>query len=264
MGASSATTALAVPLDHLVSIPNISLLYLPVILFTAVYFGTGPSLVAASVSVLEYDFFLLQPVFTLSIAQAQDILAFIIFVIVAVLTGQLAARARDRAQAAQLRAAESATLYDLGQALMAAHDVPEVLRVITRRIVGAFDVERCAIFVPDGAGGLRLAAESAPPGRRRDRESEAALGYAYRQGTAVGLPAEEPGLGGQRMYVPLRAADRVVGVMEVGSVRSGRSLDSDARRLVTSFAAQAALAIARAEGEEQRQRLLVVEESDRL
>jgi two-component system sensor histidine kinase KdpD len=66
------------------------------------------------------------------------------------------------------------------------------------------------------------------------------------------------------VYVPLRTADRVVGVMEMGPKRSGNALDPEEQRLVTSFAAQAALAIARAEGEAEKQRLQLLEESDRL
>jgi two-component system sensor histidine kinase KdpD len=66
-----------------------------------------------------------------------------------------------------------------------------------------------------------------------------------------------------RTYVPLRTSDRIVGVMDVGPKR-GQALDADERRLLTVFAAQAALVIAQAENEEARHRLEVVEESDRL
>jgi two-component system sensor histidine kinase KdpD len=265
VSAACVATAVIVALNHYVTIPNISLLYLPVILITAVYFGTGPSLVAATLAVLEYDFFLLQPIFTFTIAQVQDILAFVIFVIVAILTGQLAARARERAEDAQRRAAESTMLYELGQALMTVHETPEVLQVITRHMVDIFGVDRCAIFVPDAAGRLQLAAETLEHPRQRDRASQAAAAYAYERGHGVTLPIDQPDTPGRRrIYVALRTADRSVGVMEVGPKRSGEVLDADVQRLVTSFAAQAALAIARAQGDAERQRLEVLEQSDRL
>src|SRR5437016_3499299 len=138
LSATSATTAAIVVIGQYASIPNISLLYLPIILVTAVYFGTWPALAAATISVVEYDFFLLPPAFTFTIRQAQDVLAFVIFVIVAVLTSQLAASARERAEAAQLRARESETLYELGQALMSAYDVGDVLRAMTERVAEVF------------------------------------------------------------------------------------------------------------------------------
>ncbi|MDQ2741336.1 MAG: DUF4118 domain-containing protein [Chloroflexota bacterium] len=259
--APSAATLAAVVLSHLISIPNISLLYLPAILFVAMYFGTWSSLVAATVAVIEYDFFLLRPLYTFTINRPEDILAFVIFVIVAILTGQVAARARDRAEAVQRRARESTMLYELGRALMSSHDVSEVLQTIARRIVDDFGVDRCAIFVPDDAGHLSLAAEATLG--PRDRASTAAARYAFQERTQVGLPvAGAPGT--SRVYIPLEVGDRILGVMEAGRKRSGEALDADEHRLLTSFAAQAALAIVRAQSEDERRRLTILEESDTL
>src|SRR5947209_14366242 len=75
-------------LDQFVRVPNVSLLYVPAILLTAVYFGTGPSLTAAILAVAQYDYFLLQPVHTFVIGQGEDLVAFGIFLFVAVLTSQ--------------------------------------------------------------------------------------------------------------------------------------------------------------------------------
>ncbi|MGI8826676.1 MAG: ATP-binding protein [Chloroflexota bacterium] len=260
---SLATGAIAI-LNHYVAVPNISLVYVPAILVTAVYFGTGPSLLAATIAVVEYDFFLLRPLFTFNIAQVGDILAFGVFMIVAVLTSQLAAGTRARAEAAQRRATESRTLYELGQALMSGGDVLDVLRAMTERIVAVFGVDRCSIFVPDADDRLRLAAES-PEGQARNRTSLATTSWVFQRGTEVRLPVEGDLPEGQRrIYVPLRTADRVVGVMEIGPKASGEALDATERQLVTSFAAQAALVIARAESDEERRRLTVLEESDKL
>jgi two-component system, OmpR family, sensor histidine kinase KdpD len=260
--ATSAGTAAIAAIDHAIHIPNISLLYLPPILIVAVYFGTLPSLVAATVAVLEYDFFLLQPLYAFTINQVQDILAFVIFVVVALLTSQLAASARQKAESSQRRANESTTLYELGRALMSAHDVQRMLESITQRIVDVFQVDRCAIFVPRDDDRLTMAAETFRSGSR-DRASHAAANWAFRRGTEVGIPAAGGTMQQQRLYVPLRTADRIVGAMEVGT-RRGESLDADERRLVVSFAAQAALVIAQAQSEEERTRLRVAEESDRL
>lgn len=262
--AVSATTAAIALVDAHLAIPNISLMYLPPILLVAVYFGTGPALTAAIVAALEYDFFLIRPFFTLTIAQAEDLLALVMFLIVALLTGQLAANARQRAETAQRRARESTTLYELSQALMSAQSVQEVLNVITERIVDVFQVERCAIFLPGADGNLNLAAETIR-GKARDRASLAAARWAYQRGAQVRIPAtEKPAMRLERVYTPLRTADRVMGVMEVGPKRGGEILDQEEQRLIASFAAQAALVVARAQGEEERRRAAVLHESDQL
>src|SRR5690242_3563883 len=146
VAATLAATGAIEALDHFIRIPNASLLYLPAILISAVSFGTGPSLAAATLAVLQYDFFLLQPIHTLTIGRAEDILAFVVFLIVALITSQLAGRARQRAEAAQRRAREGSTLYELGQALMSTHDVEELLHAVTERVVEVFRVDRSTIF----------------------------------------------------------------------------------------------------------------------
>jgi two-component system, OmpR family, sensor histidine kinase KdpD len=241
----------------------VSLLYVPAILLTAVYFGTGPSLTATILAVTQYDFFLLQPVHTFVIGRAEDLVSFAIFLLVAVLTSQLAARARERAESAQRRARESNTLYELGQALMSTRDVEQVLHAITERIVDVFRVDRCAIFVPGVGQDLRLAAETLR-GSRRNRASQSTADWAFRQGTEMTLSVDAGSRSSQRLYVPLRTNDRVVGVMEVGLKRSGTPLEIEERRLVISFAAQASLVISKAQSDEERRRLEVVEESDQL
>ncbi|MGH2441929.1 MAG: ATP-binding protein [Chloroflexota bacterium] len=260
---TSLASALIGAITRVAEVPNIPLVYVPAILFIAVYFGTWPSLLAATMAVLEYDFFFLKPFYTLSIAQAADFLAFLVFVIVALLTSQLAARARGWADSAQRRAAELSMLADLSQSLMAGHDVERILNAVTERIVAVFGVDRCAIFVPDDDGRPALAAET-PAGAGTDRAGHSTATWVLRRGTQVWLPSGKPDeVDTQRTYVPLRTAQRVLGVMEVGKL-PGRALDESQRQLLTNFGAQAALVIAQAQSEEARNRLTVLEESDRL
>jgi len=256
---TSALTAVAVVVTRHTEVPNISLLFIPVILVTAVSFGTGPSLLAATLAVVEYDFFLLEPRYTFTITRTQDVLAFAVFVIVALLTSQLAVRARARAEEASRRARDSAALQKLGQALMVEQALPDVLQAITRHVVETLGIRRCAILTPDATGQLALAAAT-PQGAALERQSFGVAAWVYRQEEERSLRMT----GARCLYVPLRTADHVVGVMELVPKRSGEALDPHAHRLVTSLAAQTALVIMRARGDEERQRREVLEESDRL
>ena len=82
-------------------------------LFSAVTWGLGPSILASILSLLVYDFFFMSPLFTFTVANPQDLLALIIFLITAVLTSNLAARVRHQADAAKHREARTAALYAL-------------------------------------------------------------------------------------------------------------------------------------------------------
>src|SRR5690242_9406147 len=75
---------------------NFSLVYLLVVLVSAIYQGTGPSLFAAFVSFLCFNFFLVQPLYTFLVADTRDFLDLMIYLAAAAITGQLASYARNQ------------------------------------------------------------------------------------------------------------------------------------------------------------------------
>jgi two-component system sensor histidine kinase KdpD len=95
---------------------NFSLVYLFVVFLIAIRQGTGPSLVAATVSFLGFNFVLVKPYYTFIVADPRELLDLIIFFVTAILTGQLAARARQQAETARRRAHERDILYRLTSA----------------------------------------------------------------------------------------------------------------------------------------------------
>ena len=75
--------------------------------------GLGPSITAAVLSLLVYDFFFVQPLYTFTVTKPQDLLSLFVFLVVAVLTSNLTARIRDQAEAARRREERTAALYRL-------------------------------------------------------------------------------------------------------------------------------------------------------
>jgi two-component system, OmpR family, sensor histidine kinase KdpD len=92
---------------------NISLIYLLGVLVVAIWRGTGPSLLAAILSFLSYNFFVIRPLYTFLVADPRDVFDLVIFFIIAVIAGQLAAYARQQRDTARQRAAEQEMLYKL-------------------------------------------------------------------------------------------------------------------------------------------------------
>src|SRR5262249_14414761 len=64
--------------------PNITLVFLTAVLASAVAYGLWPSLFGCFVSVLAYNVFFLQPLYTVTIADPENIVAMFFFVVVAV------------------------------------------------------------------------------------------------------------------------------------------------------------------------------------
>jgi two-component system sensor histidine kinase KdpD len=100
----------------ILTLANFTMIYLLAVLVIAIREGTAPALVAAFVSFLCINFFLVEPFYTFIVADPRELLDLCIFLIVAALAGQLGARARQRAEDARQRAYEQAILYKLTRA----------------------------------------------------------------------------------------------------------------------------------------------------
>lgn len=100
-------------LRNMLTAANFSLIYLLLVLLVAMRQGIRASLLTAVVSFLCFNFFLIQPLYTFAVADPREILDLLIFFIVAVVTGQLAAHARHETEVARERAYEQDILYKL-------------------------------------------------------------------------------------------------------------------------------------------------------
>lgn len=139
---------------------NISLLYLLVTLITAVWLGTGPSVLAAVAGFFAFNFFLVQPYYTLRVADPRELLDLIIYLAAALIAGRLAAYARQQAEAAGLNAEQQEILYGLTTALNPLTDAAAIRAELRRALVdrlGATQVE----FLPNRAGPASEAAGEA-------------------------------------------------------------------------------------------------------
>src|SRR4051794_12200770 len=83
--------------------PDISLgaLYTLVVLPAAIVFGMPYAIAVSRVSLLAFNFFILPPVHTLSLAHARDWTALVVYLVTGAVASQLAATARRRAREAE-------------------------------------------------------------------------------------------------------------------------------------------------------------------
>src|SRR5215467_13125927 len=94
-------------------IPNISIVYLLVVIGLASTRGRYAAILASLVAFLTFDFFIVPPVYTFVMYRIEEWIALFVFLVDAILTGQLAALLRERAKEASRRERETRTLYDL-------------------------------------------------------------------------------------------------------------------------------------------------------
>lgn len=138
------TTFVLVLLRDALTDPNVSLVYIIVVLVVAIRQGVGPSLLAALLTFLCFNFFLVQPYYTFLVADPRDVIDLIIYLAVAAVAGRLAADARAQADNARQRASELDTLYKLTSAFNQITDtsgVSEALRRVLRDDLGVSQAE---------------------------------------------------------------------------------------------------------------------------
>ena len=97
---------------------TIALSYVVVILLIATGWGIGESTAASVAAMLCFNFFFLPPVGTLTIADPQNWVALVAFLLTAIIASQLSGRARQRNIEAVARQRDLERLYALSRALL--------------------------------------------------------------------------------------------------------------------------------------------------
>lgn len=107
----AAATALLKSFGERANATTAALAFLLVVLFVATLWGSRPALLASALGMLCFNFFFLPPTGTFTIADPDNWVALVAFLVVAMTAGQLSARARRRAEEAEAGRREIERLY---------------------------------------------------------------------------------------------------------------------------------------------------------
>jgi two-component system sensor histidine kinase KdpD len=125
---------------------TVAMTYLVVILLIAIGWGIAEATTASLVAVLCLNFFFLPPVGTLTIADPQNWVALLAFLITAVVTSQLSGRARLRQVEAVARQGDLERLYALSRAFLLSDRSASVSGGIARQIAAAFELRAVGLY----------------------------------------------------------------------------------------------------------------------
>ena len=149
------------------------MIFLTAVLFSAVRFGTRAAVLASLASFAAYNFFFIEPIYTFTVAQPQELFALLIFLAVAVLTGSLTGRIRDQRETVIRNAEVTQSLYDYSRKLSGASSADDVLWAAAAHLHATFG-GRIVLLVAEGDE-LQIRA-AWPPDAQLDA---AALGAAH-------------------------------------------------------------------------------------
>lgn len=256
----SAATLICIGLQHLTQFPNLSMVYLFAVLLCALRFGVWAGVTAALLSFVFYNFFFIEPRYTLTVAEPYELLSLFIFLVVAVVTGGLAGRLHEQSAAIAERAEATQALYDFSRKLSGAIRLDDVLWLLAAQsaaVVGG----RSIILLRDGADLIIQAAW--PPEEEISTSDWAAARWANdRREPAGRLTTTLPSARFQ--FRPLLSPHGVLGVVGVDPEGGEELLPSPTESALQSFIDQAAIAIERTQLVEQATKAETAAETERL
>ena len=269
----AASVLVGLGLQLVLTVTNISLVFLTAVLVVAAAFGLWPSLYACLVSVLAYNFFFLPPVDTFTIADPENVVALFFFLIAALIAGNLAAGMRAQALAARARAGTTEDLYRFSRKLAGILDMDDLLWATVYQVATMLKV-RVVLLLPESdraderaEGGIAVRA-GYPPEDELDPADLAAALWCWKNNREAGRGADTlPGA--PRLFLPLRTARGPVGVLGIDREAADGDitrpwLAPDQRRLLDALADQAAVAIERVNLAADVDRTRLLAETERL
>ena len=254
---------------------NASMLYLVAVLASATAFGRGPAIVAALSAFVAFDWSFVEPIHQLTVADPNQYISLLLFLLVAVVTGQLAAGQRSRAQQAVVREREAVVLADIAR-LTAEPDLGAALHAAASRIQPELDVSAVGVLL---RGQPPVIAPFSPEVDRVFRAALASPERAFSFGAMA--TATLPGRPGRwvRVVSPLAREERALGRVHSVAIASGgtpsgsllvlrragtRPFRASEDRLLAATAAQIGLAVDRAQLRDEATESEVLKRSDDL
>jgi two-component system sensor histidine kinase KdpD len=238
---------------------NLIMVYLFGVVVIATRWGRGPSALASLMSVAAFDFFFVLPYYTFTVHDTQYILTFAVLFTVGLVISNLTARVKEQAESARARETFTSALYGLSRDLSVANDLESISVPLSRSVREALGA-RTAMFIRT-ADGLKTYTEDGT--QWIDEREKAVAEWSLKNGEPAGWSTDTlPGSSGY--YLPLKTADGIFGVLGVYLKTRSQMLPLDRKRLLESFASQAALAIERVRLSEETQKARLHEEREKL
>jgi two-component system sensor histidine kinase KdpD len=198
---TAGAVGVAALLQRWTDIDDLSMVFIVAVVLVAARTRMAAAVLAALLSFLAYNFFFIEPRFTLQISARQGVVTVCLFLIAALVAGRLASRLRSQVLALRAANTHANALQALGRQLGAAADLGQVLDAGRRAMTSALDAEVW----------LRLEQRESDPGAGLSTLDRAAADWTQRHGQPAGRYTDT--LAGAGWWcLPVRAEQGTLGV----------------------------------------------------
>lgn len=240
---------------------NLAMVFLLGVILVATRLGVGPSVLASVLSVALFDFVFVPPHLTFRVSDSQYLITFVVMLVVALLTSNLAARVRREARRAREAQQRTEAMAELTMDLARARDARAVAEVAVRHLSDRYGLPS-AVFLP--ASDPPVETVSSDDASFAYRASEMAVAkWVLQRGLPAGQDTDTlPG--SEALYLPLKASGEVLGVLGARLPKDRGEEPSEVRHRLEAAANQAALALERALLADRARKAQMDAESERL
>ena len=152
------TTGVLYPLEQIAPPVSLGVLYLLAVLLVSTVWGLWLGLATSVAAALAFNFFHIPPTGRFTIAEAENWVALVVFLVAAVVASTLSELARTRAAEAERRRREADLAAELARLLLGAADLRAALPTAAKRIADTLELDSAAVVLDHVEGDERRAA----------------------------------------------------------------------------------------------------------
>jgi K+-sensing histidine kinase KdpD len=146
---TAVATIIAIGVDMKVTIPNLSLVFVVPVIIAGVSLGLGPSLCAAVLGALAFNFFLTEPRYSLAVDDPANIWAIGLLFIVGVIASAVAFTSHRRAAEASRLRRQQTMLERYTRELVGAENAKAAVSTTSRALAALFQVPAVVMLVDE-------------------------------------------------------------------------------------------------------------------
>ncbi|GAA5082499.1 sensor histidine kinase [Lysobacter panacisoli] len=233
LASATLATVLAWLAERWIALDDLSLIFIVAVVLVAARTRMTAAVIAAVLCFLAYNFFFIEPRFTLMIGARQGAITVVLFLIAALVAGRLASKLRMQVLALRAANAQATELQTLGRQLASAADLGQVLHAGRDALRRALD-----------ADAMLQVGELVVHGDSLDAKDRAAADWAMRHRQAAGRFTDTLA-GSDWWFLPMALGERRSGVAGVRMPPGVNRLNAEQRRLVEAMVEDIAQAVVR-------------------
>ena len=199
---TAVATIIAVGVDMKITIPNLSLVFVVPVIIAGVSLGLGPSLCAAILGALAFNFFLTEPRYSLAVDDPANIWAIGLLFVVGVIASGVAFTSHKRAREAALLRRQVSVLERYTRELLGAENANAAVSIASRVLAALFQVPAVVVLVNESGVVFREQVGGLEP-----QESDLEAARSALTTGAVARSGVYPNLTSRFDFWPLETAD---------------------------------------------------------